>query len=64
MEEAKTMGANDDNTNRRSLRPPLGMPLSNIDEWVDCKNKASSVLSDRSVHVFWDLNGREIMERR
>jgi len=30
------------------------------DKRVDCKNKASS---DRSVNVFWDASGREMVER-
>ena len=55
MQEAKKMGPDDNNQSRHSL--PMGV---GNDKRVDRKNEASS---DCSVNVFWDLGGREMVER-
>ena len=51
----KKMGPDDSNESRHSL--PMGV---GTDKRVDRKNKASS---DCSVNVFWDPDGREMVER-
>ena len=53
MEEARTMGPDDNNESRHSL--PMGV---GNDKRVDCKIKTSS---DCSVNVSWDPSGREMV---